>query len=139
MVCFIKDEKINIIDRYEGVHQALVEYFCCAHNHLVLREVLCPSLLHPEVAAHFPAEALDLLIQITLEYCKLLKDKGDAINLDCISNRKLKYANEVLLTRKKEIRRFLPAARSSSSLSIMYFKSKTAIRVLPEPAARSVG
>lgn len=43
------------------------------------------------------------------------------------------------LTRKNEIRRFLPIARSSSSWSIMYFKRRTAIRVFPEPVIVSAG
>lgn len=138
VVGLIEDEKVDIIDRYEGVHQALIEYLCCAHNDFVFRKVLCPSLFYPEVAAHFPTKAFNLLIQIALEYCKLLEDKGHAINLRDISNCKCKSMKGGI-TRKKEIRRFFPAARSSSSLSIMYFRSRTAIKVLPEPMTGSVG
>lgn len=81
MVCFIKDEKIDIIDRYKGVHQALIEYLCRAHNDLVLSEMFCPDFFRPEIAAHFSTETFNFLIQIAFEYCELLENKCHTIHL----------------------------------------------------------
>lgn len=74
------------------MHQALAEYLCCTYNDLVFRKVLSPSLFYPEVTAHLSAEAFNLLIQIALEDCKLLEDKGHTVNLRDISDWKFKQA-----------------------------------------------
>ena len=74
VVCFIKDEKVYLIDGYKGVHQALIKNLCCAHNDFVLSKVFGPGFFNPEVAAHFSTKAFNLLIQVAFEHGELLED-----------------------------------------------------------------
>ena len=51
------------------------------YDHVVCKD-LGPSLLSPEVTAHFSTEMSDLLVKITFKDSRLLKYERNAVNLD---------------------------------------------------------
>ncbi len=82
MVCLVEDEEIYLFNRDERMHQTLTEYFGRAYNDHVFCEDFPPSFLGPKITPHFSTEALDLLIEIALEYGELLEHEGHAVNLE---------------------------------------------------------
>lgn len=82
MVRLVEDEEIDLIHRNEGMHQALIEDLGCTDNDHIFCEHFPPSPLCPKIAAHLTTEALDLLVEITFKYSKLLEDEGHAIHLE---------------------------------------------------------
>lgn len=115
MVGFIKDEKINLIDRNECMHKTLKEYLCCAYNDHVFCKVLLPSFFNPQIASHLPTKSLDLVAQIALKHGKLLKDEGYTVHLKSPSEREPMWK---IKTYKKERNTVFPAIRSMMQLLV---------------------
>lgn len=83
MMRFVKYQQIDLIQCNIGTHEALVEYFCGANDDHILGEMLLPYAPLPQVTAHVPAEAFNLLIQVGLKHSELLKDESHAVDLKC--------------------------------------------------------
>lgn len=62
MMRFVEYEKINLIDRNERVHEALVQYLCSANNDHVVSKDLVPRRFLPKIASHFTTQGFDLLV-----------------------------------------------------------------------------
>ena len=76
----VEDQEIDLVDRDERAHEAVVEDVCGADDGLVLGQVLLPDLLVPEVATQVSPESVDGLIEIALQHGILLEDESDAVD-----------------------------------------------------------
>lgn len=74
MMSFIEYQKVDLLDRDECMHQAVIQDFGRAHNCHVLTEMFIPRSFVPEIRAHVAAKAVNLVIEIAFEDSKLLKD-----------------------------------------------------------------
>lgn len=81
VVGLVKDEKIDFVHRYEGVHETLVQYFGSTNNDHIFGEDIFPFFLCPEIAAHFSAEAIHLLVQVAFKDSGLLEHQRDTVHL----------------------------------------------------------
>ena len=81
MVGLVKDEKIDFVHRYEGVHETLVQYFGSTNNNHIFGEDFFPGSPSPEIAAHFSAEAINLLVQVAFKDSGLLEHQRDTVHL----------------------------------------------------------
>ena len=81
MMRFVKDQEVDLVERDEGMHETLIQNLGGADYHHVIFEKLLPNRFRPKITSHFAAKALDLLVQITLQDRKLLKDQRYTIDL----------------------------------------------------------
>ena len=81
VMSFIEDKEIDLLHRYERVHQTLIEYLSRANYNHIFCENLVPSLLDPKVTAHLSTEMSNLLVKVTFEDSGLLKYQCYAVNL----------------------------------------------------------
>lgn len=75
VMSFIEDEKVDLSDVDERVHQTLLEDVGCTDNDFVLSKMLVPYFSGPEIALHSTAETFDAVIQVSFQNGGLLKDE----------------------------------------------------------------
>jgi hypothetical protein len=81
MMRLVKNKQVDLIYPDERMHKTLVQHFCRAYNDHILREMISPGLFIPKVGAHRPAESTNRLVDIMLENCALLENKGHTVYL----------------------------------------------------------
>lgn len=85
VMSLVEDQEIDLADLEESIEQRLVEDLSRAHNDHVLRKLVIPDSLVPEIGPHGPEDMCHALIKVISKNRRLLKDESHAVNLDCVS------------------------------------------------------
>ena len=64
MVRLVEDEEVDLINRNECMHKALIQDVGSTNNDHVVSEVPSPFAFVPEIAPHLAAETINLLVKV---------------------------------------------------------------------------
>lgn len=86
VMSFVKDQEIDLTHLHEAIKQALVENFSSADNDHIFSKIVIPDCLVPEVRPHGSENVCHILVQVVLQYSRLLVHKSHAVRLLLVSD-----------------------------------------------------